>query len=341
MNILKKIGVLFLLLTAFSCIQQKEYVTYKIKKGDTMEDIAKRHKISKGELLRINPGVSKNPPANTYIVVPKITTFDNKENTNKESTSEKTKKYSTYKVKKGDTLYSLSKRFGVTIDELKRNNPNLKDGLKTGMELVYIKDNTTDISIEKDDTEKGKETIIGYDLHDVVKGDTIYNLTHRYNISSEELYTANPQLSEGLKLGMTLRIPKKGIIIDTPNENTENTNNNSNLLIENFNTGKIAHIAVLLPYQMNQLKNDESIEDKFKSENSLTNIATDFHQGVEMAIDSLKKRNVQVKVSFFDTENSRRKINNLISNNNFSEYDAIIGPLFFDNARTLASRINA
>ncbi len=339
MNILKKIGILFLLLITFSCVQTRQYVSYKTKKGDTIKDIAKRHKISESELLRINPGVSKNPPANTYIIVPKIANSKNQENTSKENTSDKNKEYSTYKVKKGDTLYSLSKRFGVTIDELKNNNPNLKDGLKIGMELVYIKDNMADNSIEKVDAKEGKETIIGYDLHDVVKGDTIYNLTHRYNISSEELYAANPQLTEGLKLGMTLKIPKKGIISDTSNEDTENTNNN--LFIENFDTGKTANIAVLLPYQMNLLKNEESIEDKFKSKNSLTNIATDFHQGVEMAIDSLRRRGVQVEVSFFDTENSEKKITSLILENNLSEYDAIIGPLFLKNAEIIASQVES
>ncbi len=337
MKILKKLAILFLAFTVFSCIQQKQYVSYKTKKGETMSSIAKRHHTTESELLKINPGIGKNPPANTYIIVPKISgrnnssTQNNKNHKNDTPTSNPAEKYSTYTVRKGDTLYSLSKRFGVSIDELIRRNPSLKDGLKTGMTLNLSDNLSTEIP--------QKEVVVGYDNHKVVKGDTVYNLTRRYNISSDELYKANPELANGLKLGMTLRIPKKGFI-DSNSEIESNEKEESSLMLDNFSTGKVANIAVLLPYQLNKLKNNDAIEKKFQSKNSLTNIATDFHEGVEMAIDSLKRRGVRVNVSFFDTENSKRKLANLILQNNFNKYDAIIGPLFFENAQVLASQIN-
>ncbi len=325
MTILKKLSILILLLTVVSCMEQKQYVSYRVKKGDTMESIAKRHKISKSELYKINPGIHRNPPPNTYLIVPKVASAKKKykkPKKNKKNINKASKTYKSYRVRKGDTLYSLSKRFGMTMDDLISINPSLKNGLKTGMELIYVESK----------------------LHKVVKGDTVYNLTHRYNVSSEELYKANPKLYEGLKLGMMLKIPTKNIVTENNEDDeivteVENTNSNS-LFLENFSTGKIAHIAVLLPYQINKLTNNSVVEEKFQSKNSLTNIATDFHQGVEMAIDSLRKRGVQVKATFFDTENSKRKVANLVLRNNFSKYDAIIGPLFFDNAEVVASQIS-
>src|SRR6186713_2188913 len=45
------------------------------------------------------------------------------------------KKFYIYKVEKGETLYSLGKKFGVTEAELMEFNPDLKDGLKNKMKL--------------------------------------------------------------------------------------------------------------------------------------------------------------------------------------------------------------
>ncbi len=123
MKILKKLAILFLAFTVFSCIQQKKYVSYKTKKGETMSSIAKRYHTTESELLKINPGIGKNPPANTYIIVPKTDDVNNSSQKKKDKKTEKptvspTEKYGTYTVKKGDTLYSLSKRFGVSIDEI-------------------------------------------------------------------------------------------------------------------------------------------------------------------------------------------------------------------------------
>ncbi len=182
------------------------YVNYTVKKGETIKEIARRYNVSEEELLKINQGVSRNPSENTYILVPmnKAKTISNnsypKKVTNEVNAVTSIPEDGSYTVEQGDTLYSLSKRFGVSIEKLKEINPALKDGLKAGMKLVFHK---TPVIEEK------TPTITGYEFYEVVKGDTIYNLTRRYNISTEELKAANPELANGLKLGMTLKIPKK------------------------------------------------------------------------------------------------------------------------------------
>lgn len=326
----------FLLFVVSSCFQQKKYVSYKIKEGETMSSVAKKYGMSEAELLQINPGIGKKPSPNTVIIVPETNNTTQKKEAEKEEVEETVKKeYATYTVEKGDTLFSLSKRFGMTIDELKQENPILLESeLKTGMELLYIKNNPNmEVIDDKSDLEN-------YETHNVIKGDTIYNLTHRYEISEEELYSLNPQLSDGLKVGMTLKIRKKEIVDESENEIEDISKDNTSLLVEDFTTGKSVDIAVMLPYQLNTLNNDKTITKRLENENSLTNIATDFHQGITMAIDSLKGRGVQINVDFFDTENSQLKLGKLILKNSFSDYDAIIGPLFFDNAKLLANQVD-
>ena len=86
-----------------------------------------------------------------------------------------------YIVKPKETLYGISKTYGLTIEELVDANPELKDGLKIGMEIV--------IPVSETSEEKIKEDFI---LHEVVKDDTVYNLTRRYNVSEESLMALNP-----------------------------------------------------------------------------------------------------------------------------------------------------
>lgn len=331
MKNIKNLGIALLLLLVTSCIQQQQYISYKVQKGETISSIAKRYGITEGELLRVNPGIGKNPPENTVIVVPerKGILKQTKETSNNQSAKE----YSIYTARKGDTLFSLSKRFGMTIDELKEINPILKDGLKAGMELLYVKGNEV--------SEEAEDSLEGYEIHTVVKGDTVYNLTHRYHISEEELYGLNPELSKGLKIGMLLKIRKKEVEkIEEDVLKEDESAMEASLFLDNLTTGKEVTIAVMLPYQINKLKNDTIISKKFESKNSLTNIATDVHQGVLMAIDSLRSRGVQVNVQFFDTENSQRKLGKILLHNDFSKYDAVIGPLFFDKAQLMASQVN-
>lgn len=53
-----------------SCGQQKKYIQYKVKEGETMRNIAKKLDMKTKDLLRLNPDVDRRPVANTVIVIP-------------------------------------------------------------------------------------------------------------------------------------------------------------------------------------------------------------------------------------------------------------------------------
>src|SRR6187551_2836546 len=77
---------------------------------------------------------------------------------NKKDTSDvqwiKGNKFYVYKVEKGETIFSITKRFNVTEDELRKNNPDLKDGLKNKMQLLI----PASSGIKKAEAEKKTET---------------------------------------------------------------------------------------------------------------------------------------------------------------------------------------
>jgi hypothetical protein len=173
-------------------------------------------------------------------------------------------------------------------------------------------------------------------LHTVIKDDTVYNLTKKHEVSREDLLSLNPILRDGLKLGMVLKIK--------PIEESEAVENNeeeiTNIFKESLNLDKTINVAIMLPYQLN--KYSDSIPDRvFEKGNSILNIATDFHQGASMAIDSLRSKGVHINVTYFDTQNSSYKLQTIVARNDFSATDVVIGPLFYSKAHWLSNQIDA
>jgi LysM repeat protein len=164
MKHLKFFVFLCILTFAVSCGQQKRYIQYRVKKGETMSKIAQKLEMKKKDLIRLNPDIDSEPKANSFIVVPEKNlsllnqkiegrkedinevTLDssdinglNKLDTELDIADELNKKYVIYEVKKGDTFYNINKRFDVTRGELLLLNPDLKEGLKLG-QLLKIRE---------------------------------------------------------------------------------------------------------------------------------------------------------------------------------------------------------
>ena len=339
---MKKITLLFVFLFLFSVIaiaQQKKYVSYTVKQGETVKSIAKAYHITSKDLLQLNPDISRNLAPNTVIIVPNLNygNADTKVKEIKEAQNDK----KTYYVLPKDTLYGISKMFGITMEELMAANPQIADGLKPGMELVIPKAGS--FAIKTNDT-------VTFELHTVVKDDTMYNLSNRYQVSQAELLRLNPELSEGLKLGMTLKMKPTQNWNKTKVVSQENKLGNEKMMSvkkgvfnENLNSSKEINLVMLLPYNLNKSSDSTKI-NSFGKSNSLLNIVTDFHLGAKMAIDSLRNQGVNVKVKFIDSEDSEdstQKLQAIINRNDLKNADAVIGPLFFDNAYWLSKRIDA
>lgn len=313
---MKKIKLLLLFLflsNALIFAQQKKYVSYTVKSGETMKSIAKVYHISKRNLLRLNPGVSKKPRPNTVIIVPN-------KNYGKDIVEIKKVEDNFYIVKPKETLFGISRKFGVTMAELKAANPALKvkEDVKIGMKLVIPEPTIT----------QAKDSI-NYVLHTVVLDDTIFNLTRRYGVTEENLLNLNPILKEGLKLGMLLKIK--------PIEDVEEK---EGLFSEEIDFDKSLKVVLMLPYQLNKFT--DSIRNKsFERSNTLLNYTIDFHLGVAMAIDSLRQKGLTINVTYMDTEKSNYKLQYLVNKNDFSETDVIIGPLFYEKAYWLSKHIKS
>lgn len=97
-----------------------------------------------------------------------------------------------YIVMKGDTLYGIAQKLDTTVSELKKIN-NLSDNLISVGQVLKIPTKTVDIGDS--------------DVYQVVKGDTLYSIANKYNISVSELKSLNKLDSNDLAIGQLLNVP--------------------------------------------------------------------------------------------------------------------------------------
>lgn len=231
-------------------------------------------------------------------------------------------------------MKSIAKRLDMKTKDLMRLNPDV--GRRPSPSTIIIipnknyTDPTTTITEKKDtvvvkdvvDIEALKKSFV---VHKVAKGDTFYSLTRFYNVSESELKALNPELSEGLKLDMILKI--KTI-----------TDEDVVLMYKDTLQKSEVSIAMLLPFRAVEYDTIEG-KDIFKT-NTLANITTDLYLGADIAVDSLQKQGLSVNLQLYDTGRKNQKIDSLLRTTNFNEFDAIVGPLYSDELPKVANRTN-
>ena len=152
---MRKFKILIILLfvvIASSCGQQKKYISYTVKKGETLKGIAKRLGIKTKDLLSLNPDIGRKPVPETLIIIPnneyqQIEEAPNPvENNNSISVSDEVlvaeeliNDFVLHKVEKGDTFYNLTRAYNVSKAQLNQLNPSIDSlGLQLDM-LLKIK----------------------------------------------------------------------------------------------------------------------------------------------------------------------------------------------------------
>lgn len=106
----------------------------------------------------------------------------------------------TYIVKSGDTLWSISRNYGMTVDELKRLNNLTSNSLSIG-QILKLKESSTPPTTGE--------------TYTVKSGDTLYGIANRYGLTVDELKSMNNLTSNTLSIGQVLKVNKGSAPSDT------------------------------------------------------------------------------------------------------------------------------
>ena len=160
--------------------------TYTVQRGDTLWSISKKFNTSVNDLKKVN-----NLNSNALYVgqTLKVPGYYTAEDTN-----------ITYVVKKGDTLYSISRIYGVPIDTLRRYNNLNSDFLTVGQE-ISIPSSETIITPSEDEIINEPNTYI------VQRGDTLFSISRKFGIPVNDIKVQNNLTNDILRVGQVLSIP--------------------------------------------------------------------------------------------------------------------------------------
>ena len=125
-----------------------------------------------------------------------------------------------YTVKEGDSLYKISKTFGVPINELKKINSLEKDHLKLKQVLLIpsLKEISKSESTIKVSGKTAKRALTELESYVVQKGDSLYAISKRVGLSVEEIKKLNHLQVTVLKAGQVLTLPKVGRVVEVEEE---------------------------------------------------------------------------------------------------------------------------
>ena len=300
----------------------RQVIEHQVVAKQTLYSISKMYGVEKEEIIRLNPEIE-----NGIIKIGQIlripvsdkTKAQVQDNVAKQINSDKTtvqhevkaqqpvlpkKKYVTYEVKsRKETLYGISKQFGVSINEIIEANPYAQDGIKKGdiLQIPVVEENIPKTS--------------GSDILHIVKPkETIYGISKQYNITKEDLLRANPKLENGLMIGDTILITNS-----SPQPTTTPTDNNAIVQKATY------RIAYMLPFSAEEDKNSTNI-DRF----------IEFYRGSLLAMEKIKEQGISLEVYTFDTQLGTTKINDILKNGIPKTVDMIIGPAYPEQVAIVA-----
>ena len=151
---------------------QNKTIEHRVQKGENVYRLSLRYNVTINDIYELNPQAKELIRIGEILLIPVKPQSKSPDGSNTDNNY--------YKVNKGETKFGLSKKFGISIAELEEANPFIKSGLQAGHRLKVPSNNNPANS-----TDASKIS------HKVLKGETLWGISRRYNLSLEELKTLN------------------------------------------------------------------------------------------------------------------------------------------------------
>jgi LysM repeat protein len=339
-------------------LEGKVYYIHIVKEKETLYGISRAYNVSQKGIAAENPDVFAGLQVGMVLKIPSEPVLDESAETRE------TEEYFNHVVQEGETLYFLSKKYGIDVREIERANP--------GISITELRVNQI-LKIPKRKEPSATQNMFTADsfiYHYVKAGETLYSLSVYYDISIEEIKEINPELRWGeLQYDEYIKIPRRADIF------TEAAGLPADLLLtdtmlRDFDSLGIPfwsevkwrriqpkpirgtiHVAMLLPLDLYWDVESDSLdlmvldeaENFKKDEEDKNNVINpriigylEFYEGALLAIDELQRNGYAVNLYVYDTERSRQRTMEIIRKAEMEEMDLIIGPVNFWNLEIVA-----
>lgn len=352
-------------------IAGKQYYIHTVKKGQTAYSIARAYNLTVQELTTGNSVVSGGLKEGQTLRIPVksgswVKTAEPAQTT--PLTKKDESKYLYHTLKAGETVYAISKTYGVTETEIISSNPGIDiTKLSVGSQVAVPKKTTVTVrqqenqavAPQKQNTEQQDKKYI---YHKVEQGETLASIAQKYGTTTRILRKENKNL----------RFPKAGDYVRVPSENIPEPDVKEAPVPEDTvphiapepvqrieipagfteikDLSGSVDVAVLLPLYLPENSRREEVDSsvvKGKKQYSYRKMPDDWiypgsldfvemYNGILLAADTLRSMGVNITLHTYDIKSDADGINNLIRKGKLDSMDLIIGPVYSGNVQIVA-----
>ena len=243
-------------------------------------------------------------------------------------------------VVKGNTLYSLSKQYGITVNALLEANPQIT-GTALSLDDVLIVPmleqkntvllNTTD-SVASIQDSVGIEAM--FDMYKVRRGDTPEDLAQEWGFPDmASFYRLNPDARTNWKRGLRLVRPVNDIALLQATVDTvvpQPAPTSDTLLVSGLDSARTSlEILGILPFFHMDYINETALSKR-------SPVAMSLRMGMEFAASLHSDSSFSVNIEFIDSHNQRDSLKNALDSLNLDNYDLLLGPLYSKRVQQIA-----
>ncbi len=204
-----------------------------------------------------------------------------------------------YEVKPKDNYFKITRQFKITQKKLYDLNPGLEArGLQAG-DVIIVKEGANMDSSSSSSAAPVTETAVAgddYVTYTVQAGDTVFGILNKFGITLDDLLSLNPNITQGLKAGMIIKIKKMDAAYVKK-------------------SGNALNVVLMLPFGF------DTGDAKYRS------LSLDFLAGAKLAIERNAKAGQQLDIKVIDAGNEK-SFKNSLTQINKDNTDLIIGPFF-------------
>ena len=297
----------------------ESFISHRVKKGETLIQITERYNVSQDQILEFNSSIEKTRIKRRMTL--RIPIYSQSNNSKNLPIIKQNKVFDTHTVNPKETKWRLAYEYKMTIKELDSLNPQIIEGLEIGQEIRVRNFEYRKVLPEKDPI---------HNYYKVLKTEGYYRIEKKLGVDRKTLDSLNPILSKtGLQVGMILRIPDSlsGKLKIENDLLVERVN-----LLDSTTQKNQLKLGILLPFKVKEIIFD-SLEDTKKTlaGRNLHTLSLDFYTGVLFALEKASKRNIEIELKTYDTDNDKYQIKKIIDSEVLKDLDLLIGPLIPTN----------
>lgn len=247
----------------------------------------------------------------------------------------------THVVQAGETLYSISRTYGLTTDQLRAANPSLGETLLAGQTLhipsagaASAESAPSASSASQPQTSQSRNTQCKQ-MYAVEKKETVYSISHKFGISEDELRAANPDIKKDkVKKGQYICIPytaaERAEIARQQAEQQERQRQEAQRQAEaaarKARMKQTLNVAVILPFGLDtDAKSKEAVK------------MLDFYEGFLLAVDEQKAKGVNINLYAYDEKDTyASSLDSILASPMLSHQNLIVGPMHLQHLPALA-----